>query len=98
MFSVLTCWPFIGGGNMRKASLLAVLLMAASVALAQGTYTQIDYPGSTFTYCWGVNRAGDISGGYTDTAGNYHGFLLSNGVYVSFDYPGAGGTEGWGLN
>jgi probable HAF family extracellular repeat protein len=74
---------------MRKASLLAALLMAASVALAQGTYTQIDYPGAILTDSYGINGSGDIVGTYEDAGGNFHGFLLDGGTYTTIDYPGS---------
>jgi hypothetical protein len=83
----------------RKAVLsLLVLLLATSLAPAQGTYTQIDYPGAAQTQCLGVNTAGDISGTYYDTSGAPHGFLLSRGIYTTIDYPGAKGTIVFGLN
>jgi hypothetical protein len=49
--------PLALGGNMRKAALLAVLIMAASGALAQlkGTYQQIDYPGAAATVINAIN-------------------------------------------
>jgi probable HAF family extracellular repeat protein len=78
---------------------LAVLLLASvPLALAQGTYTQIDAPGSIFTYCSGINRAGTVVGAYNDTSGNPHGFLLTGGVYTTIDYPGASETGALGLN
>jgi len=72
----------------RKAILsLAVLLLAsAPLALAQGTYTQIDYPGGSMTRALGIDNAGDIVGFYF--AGTYHGFLLSGGTYTTIDYRG----------
>jgi hypothetical protein len=86
--------------TFRKAILsLAVLLVAsAPLAVAQGTYTQIDVPGATYTGCWGINAAGDIAGSYADSAGKVHGFFLSGGTYTSIDYPGADLTVLYGLN
>jgi probable HAF family extracellular repeat protein len=87
---------------LRKSVLsLAVLLLAtASLALAQGTYTQIDYPGgvSIQTRCWGIDTAGDISGYYRGGSGYVHGFLLSGGIYTTVDYPGALFTQLHGIN
>lgn len=82
---------------MRKAtgaSVAILLLLAASVplALAQGTYANIDVPGSAFTYAWGINTAGEIVGTYDDRSGALHGFLLSGGTYTTIDYPGASDT------
>ena len=84
----------------RKAVLsLAVLLLAtAPLALAQGTYTQLDPPDSDcFTFVFGIDSAGDIVGDYYDTSGSEHGFLLSQGVYTILDYPG-GLTSPYGIN
>ena len=54
---------------------LAVLLFGSlPFALAQGTYTQIDYPGSSQTQSFGINAAGDSTGFYFD-GGHLHGFL-----------------------
>ncbi len=79
---------------------LAVLLIAtAPLALAQGTYTQIDYPGATSTTVSGLDSAGDLVGSYVDAGGTYHGFLLSNDAYATIDYPGARrGTDPSGIN
>jgi probable HAF family extracellular repeat protein len=84
----------------RKAVLsLAVLLLAsASLALAQGTYTQIDYPGAISTQVWGINSAGDIVGGYVDSSGDNHGFLLSGGAYTTIDDPDVPGASVVGIN
>jgi uncharacterized membrane protein len=77
-----------------------VLLLVACVPIvvAQGTYTQIDYPGAAWTACYGINTAGDVVGVYVDTNNKYHGFHLSGGVYTSIDYRGAHHTEASGIN
>ena len=72
----------------------AILLIAYSpVALAQGTYTQVDFPGALDTACIGINEAGDITGFYIDSMDIYHGFLLRGGTYSTIDYPGALSTS-----
>jgi probable HAF family extracellular repeat protein len=83
---------------MRNAGLLAFLFAIASVALAQGTFIQIDFPGAGQTQAWGVNAAGDIVGLYVDSADNEHGFFLSKGRYATVDYPGAYYTHPSGIN
>lgn len=88
---------------MRKAivlSLTILLGLAASVplALAQGTYTQIDVPGAIHTVCYGINRTGHISGYYTDGNGVSHAFLLIGNSFTTFDFPGATVTYAYGLN
>jgi probable HAF family extracellular repeat protein len=87
--------------GFRKAvlSLAAFLVFSMPLALAQGTYAQIDYPGTTvYTQCWGINAAGGISGTYWDASYNSHGFLLSGGAYTTIDYPGARNTFLTGIN
>ena len=69
----------------------------SSLALAQGNFTQIDFPGAYSTQPMGIDKAGDISGWYQDE--NVHGFVYHNGTYTSVDYPGSsGGTLLFGMN
>jgi uncharacterized membrane protein len=42
---------------------------------ADGTFQQIDFPGSAGGYAGGINDAGVIVGGYSDSAGNSHGYI-----------------------
>jgi uncharacterized membrane protein len=78
---------------------LAVLLLAISpLTIAQGTYTQIDYPGAVQTYAYGIDTAGDVVGSYVDTSNNVHGFFLSAGIFTTLDVPGATGTAATGIN
>lgn len=78
---------------------VAVLLLMASVprVVAQGTYTQIDYPGATLTQVMGIDGAGDVIGNYS-TGRVSQGFLLSNGVFTAIAYPGAAYTDVTGIN
>jgi hypothetical protein len=82
-----------------KLTLAALLVLAcATVAFAQGTYTQFGYPGATGTFAGSIDTAGDITGNWTDSNYNYHGFLLSNGTYTAINYPGAQNTTVGGIN
>ena len=85
---------------MRRAFCSVALCLFASLALAQGTYTQIDVPGATGgTIVFGIDSAGDLSGLYLcDVCSYYQGFLLSNGIYTTIDYPGALSTYVQGMN
>ena len=84
--------------NALRITLCSLLLLIATVPLiAQGTYTQIDVPGSLGTICSGIDTNGDIVGFYAD-ATTLHGFLLSGGVYTTIDYPGAQETTLRGVN
>jgi hypothetical protein len=60
--------------------LLVVLILLVPVASAQGTYIQIDYPGTTETYVFGIDTAGDVTGTYVGADGIYGGFVLINGA------------------
>jgi uncharacterized membrane protein len=42
-------------------------------------FVSIDYPGASFTQAVGINKQGDIAGGYKDAAGKMHGFLFIRG-------------------
>jgi hypothetical protein len=85
--------------NTHKAVCSLAMLLFASLALAQVTYTQIDYPGSVSTVVTGINSKGDMVGHYQlEAGGNNHGFVLSQGQFTSFDYPGALSTIPNGIN
>jgi hypothetical protein len=93
------CLP-VAGGHFVKAIFCSMLFVIASVSLmtAQGTYTQIDFPGALATVPTGVNAHGDIVGYYVDSTGNTDGFLLSGGSYTTIMYPGAASTQLSGIN
>jgi uncharacterized membrane protein len=46
-----------------------------SYLMTEGTFTMIDFPGSTGTGAFGINSAGQIVGKYFDANGDTHGFL-----------------------
>ena len=84
-------FPVIRPSNVRSANrtkcktlmlLTATTVLAAlpiSVGLsAQQKFTTIDVPGATSTVALGITPAGEIVGGYTDSSGNTHGFLLTS--------------------
>jgi probable HAF family extracellular repeat protein len=75
-----------------------MMLACSYPAFSQGTYTQIDYPGATTTSCYGIDSSGDVTGFYIDSAGSYHGFLLSRNTYTTIDYPGAQATTLFRIN
>jgi uncharacterized membrane protein len=83
----------------RLFLVLGIVLLAAVPAAVAGAprFASIDYPGATDTLAYGINPAGDIVGGYYDSSGNEHGFVLHAGNFVRFDYPDATWTEGWGI-
>jgi uncharacterized membrane protein len=79
-------------------SLAVVLIATAPLVLAQGTYTQIDFPGARSTELLGIDSAGDVVGAYTDSSANVHGFLLSSSLYTTIDDPAVIDGLAWGIN
>ncbi len=68
---------------------LTVLLLAtAPLALAQGTYKQIDVPGSSSTACYGIDSAGNIAGSYSVGITAGYGFYLSGGSFTTISDQG----------
>ena len=86
--------------TLRKTIFRSVLLLIAFVplALAQGTYTQIDVPGASGTWVSGIDTAGDVVGYYIDSSQVHHGFLLSSGIYTTIDDPSGDETYLYGIN
>lgn len=67
----------------NERTIAAILSGGVVVALAQGTYTQIDYPGADSTYCNGINSPGYVVGDYyLDDLGSWHGFVYHEGVFT----------------
>ena len=61
--------------NALRIALCSLLALIATVPLmAQGTYTQIDYPGARETFIYGINNAGDIAGAYLESISNITAF------------------------
>lgn len=81
----------------RDILLTGFLFAVTPLLLAQGTYEQIDVPGASETYIFGIDTAGDMVGYYGDISGS-HGFLLSNGVLTTLDVAGATFTYAIGIN
>jgi probable HAF family extracellular repeat protein len=88
--------------NSRTARLLLfsamLVLLSAPLALAQGTYTQIDVPGANATNCNGIDTADDIVGVYDAGSPIAHGFLLSGGIFTTIDRPGFAQSGAFGIN
>jgi hypothetical protein len=80
-----------------KFTAAATLALAGTLLSAQapGSFITIDVPGAASTGSavgrvrLKMNPQGQIVGGYSDTLGKEHGFLLSKGNVTTFDYPGA---------
>ena len=67
---------------MKRLSLLA-LILAATAAYAQFTYTSLDFPGGDITTARGINNRGDIVGTYRILATPpRHALLIRRGQYL----------------
>jgi hypothetical protein len=55
---------------------------------ADGTLTQINFPGASGTQAYGVNDWEMVIGVYTDAQNNGHAFVLRDGRYLNADLPG----------
>ena len=99
--AVLT--EIVGGPNLQGTSVGIYNLTSGGAnhgfaRTANGAFTQIDVPGATNTTPNFINLQGVIVGGYSDSAGTSHGFVLNRGNYTTVDYPGASGTVLTGIN
>jgi probable HAF family extracellular repeat protein len=91
------------GWNLPVWSATAFLLLPLAVPLlaqqpVKGTFTPIDFPGSTYTRPLGINAEGTVVGNYKDANGTSHGFVLSDAGFATIDYPGALSTVASGIN
>jgi hypothetical protein len=76
---------------------------AYSYNIGTTTFAPVKLPSAfnaVMTTATDINNAGEISGFYTDGAGNVHGFLDNAGIFSSFDDPSGAGinTSFLGLN
>jgi probable HAF family extracellular repeat protein len=55
---------------------------------SNGSFTQLDFPGSQLTEAFSINDAGVIIGDYQINSTSPHAFIYQNGVYTNIDYPG----------
>ena len=75
-----------------------ILLTFASRPASAQQFVSIDVPGATSTGISQINDHGQMAGSYADSAGVFHGLLLSSGVVTTIDYPGAANTVCQGIN
>jgi hypothetical protein len=100
VFLVLTIPGATGGaqatGINNKGSISGFFIDGSGVnhgfLIAEGKFTQLDFPQSTFTQALGLNNRGEVVGAYTDGGGLSHGFVYHRGHYQSFDEPDGVGT------
>src|SRR5262249_27862844 len=79
--------------NMKK---ILISIAASSVLAALAMRTAPPLPRLN-SLALPMNPQGDIVGGY-NSAGVFHGFLLSDGDFTSIDVPGANRTTAAGIN
>jgi hypothetical protein len=77
--------------------------VAGSLSHSLVSFTTIDFPGAADTVeppssVLYINPEGQIVGGYLDTSGTGHGFLLSHGTFTTIDFPGSIYTEANRIN
>lgn len=71
---------------------------AIVVNLQSGKYHTLTVAGATYAEATGINDYQQVSGFYTDSLGQNHGFLLTGQTLTPLDYPGPTLTEALGLN
>ena len=76
---------------------LVALVTTGAARVRSLAFTTIDFPGAISTNAQGINAHGEIVGGYTDTAGRSHGYVLSGGQFQSIDVPNARATLARGI-
>ena len=72
-------WPsttFAGGGGPPPAT------------HTRYRFTTINITGAVVPYAYAINDEGVVSGFYSDSSGDFHGFLWQNGKAVTVDAPG----------
>src|SRR5712691_5299723 len=73
----------LGGRILVGTAAIVILLVLQSAALAiPYTFTTLDVPGATSTEAFGINRAGQIVGLYSNATGE-HGFLKNGATFTS---------------
>jgi hypothetical protein len=63
-----------------------------------GKCTVLEYPKAASTTARGINKGGQVSGWYTDTAEKTHGFVKTGDSFAALNYPGSQGTVAYHLN
>ena len=66
--------------------------------LSRGHFSNIDFPGATYTFASRNNARGDIVGWYSSADNLGHGYLLSGDEFASIDFSGASYTNANSIN
>jgi probable HAF family extracellular repeat protein len=102
-FTNITGVPGLTAANgINDAGQIVGDAIGGSFILSGGVYTQLVFPGATFTSARSINNAGQVVGTYSYPGEPIvHGFLYTNGAFVTLDDPWAGAygsTYPWGIN
>jgi len=73
---------------------VALCIVPEGKAATPYTFSEIAFPGVSYTEPFGINDSGQLVGVYQDASTTFHGFLLSGGTYTSIDVPPAFGAVG----
>jgi hypothetical protein len=71
---------FVDSSNVAHGFLLSAV---------GGTYQQLDVPGATQSYGYGINNAGEVTLQWTDAAGEIEAALYNGSTYTPINLPGA---------
>jgi len=63
---------------------------------SNGSFVNLNYPGSQYTLATGINDSGTVAGWFSDSAGE-HGFIYHNGQWAPLDF-GANATQVFGIS
>ena len=63
---------------------------------ANGTISEVVFPGALQTSCQGLNDSGEITGWYEDASGQFHGFTDIGGQFRANDFIYTGGVSSIG--
>ncbi len=72
--------------------------LATAYVYHAGTFTPVNFPGSSGTEATGINDKGEVVGLYFDSAGLTHGFSKIGTVYKKIDVTGHTNAVAWGVN
>ena len=94
-------WGTRATGINKYNSVAGWYLDAAEVShgfkrYSNGSFVNLNYPGSQYTLATGINDSGTVAGWFADAAGE-HGFIYSNGKWAPLDF-GANTTQVFGIS
>src|SRR5437868_539746 len=64
---------------------------------SNGSFVNLNYPGSQYTLATGINDSGTIAGWFADSAGA-HGFIYSSGKWAPLNFGTTNTTQVFGIS